>query len=323
MSAGTGSDSPQDTNALIDLAARGLVPPSIAFTCRGRRDGVGAQAMAMIAAMTLARLTGRRYLHSPFEHLEHSATTPAEWADRWERFLNLGHGEANVPPDAELTSLRALARDAAALAGRSVVIARGIAYLPRKAASPILEQLRADLRARYWLSDKSHIPLHRAPGGGMTIAIHLRRGDIQSSEQSRQRYVPEELALRAVADVGAVLRPLERPLRFNLYSEGEAADFQRFAEVGCELHLDGDPFAAFHNMVAADILMMGRSSFSLLAGLLSAGIVIPAERRSFKLSQWHRRLRDGRIAKRRLFKAVTAHEPFLRKWYLRLRHRWP
>ena len=323
MSAGPGYDSPLDTNALIDLAARGLVPPGIAFTCRGRRDGVGAQAMAMVAAMTLARLTGRRYLHSPFEHLEHSATTPAEWADRWERFLDLGRGEPRVPPDAELISLRALVRDPAAFAGRSGVIARGIAYLPRKAASPILEQLRADLRARYWLTDKNNISLHCAPAGGVTIAIHLRRGDIQSSEQARQRYVPDEPVLRAVADLGAVLRSLGRPLRFNLYSEGEAADFQRFAEIGCELHLDGDPFSAFHNMVAADILMMGRSSFSLLAGLLSAGIVIPAERRSFKLSQWHRRRRDGRIAKHRLFKAVTAHESFLRKWYLRLRHRWP
>jgi len=323
MSAGPGSDSPQDTNALIDLAARGLVPPGIAFTCRGRRDGVGAQSMAMIAAMTLARLTGRRYLHSPFQHLEHSATTPADWADRWERFLNLGHGEASVPPDAELIAMRALVRDPAAFAGRPVVVARGIAYLPRKTASPILEQLRADLRARYRLSDKSHIPLHRAPAGGVTVAIHLRRGDILSSEQARQRFVPDEPVLRAVGDLGAVLRPLGRPLRFNLYSEGEIADFQRFADIGCDLHLGGDPFAAFHNMVTADILMMGRSSFSLLAGLLSAGIVVPAERRSFKLSLWHRRLDDGRIAKRRLLRAVTAHEPFLRKWYLRLRHRWP
>jgi hypothetical protein len=51
--------------------------------------------------MAYARSTGCRYLHTPFAIMDHAAGGEwRAWADRWERFLDLGAGEALVPAGA-------------------------------------------------------------------------------------------------------------------------------------------------------------------------------------------------------------------------------
>ena len=59
---------------------------NIAVTCRGKVDGAGAQAMATISAMAMARFARCRYLHSPFTSVAHAEGMPEDWARRWESF---------------------------------------------------------------------------------------------------------------------------------------------------------------------------------------------------------------------------------------------
>jgi hypothetical protein len=304
-----------NAEAARELVAQGRLGHEVCATCRGRTDGAGAQANAVIKAMIMARHLGWRYLHSPFSAMGHNVGTEQDWAARWERFLNLGDGEAPVPETAELVSLGDLVSDPEAYRGRPVVVAELIFLLPEHSVTSVLDELRPELRAKYWRSDKSGIPLHRGPPGGMTVAVHLRRGDVADDPR---RYVATEALLRSIADLRRALAPFGRPVHINLYSEGEPADFRAYADAGCELHIDVDPFETFHNMVIADILMQGRSSFSRVAGLLSQGIVIesnghgkrPKNRKSPEnrkpLANWQSRRRNGELSVKRLRLALLA-----------------
>jgi hypothetical protein len=282
--------------------------PRIAIASADRNDGAGAQAMARISAMIAARYAGCPYLHAPFKRIQHGDGAPGERGDLWEQFLGLGRGETSLPAGIATESLQRVVDQPEMFRDQATVIRQTYYHLPRKLLSPMLDAVRPDLRRRYWTVDKSHLPSHgSAPE--ITIAVHLRRGDVTASNIFAHRYVPDEAALASIRRLQDALAPLRRPFRINLYSQGDPAAFSGFAGIGCRLHLDGDPFETLHNMITADILLCGRSKFSLLAGLLSRGIVIPSDPRSLALGGWQRRKGDGRISMRRLQLAVLEKRP--------------
>lgn len=288
--------------AFARLVAARRLHPETAVACRGRNDGAGQQAIAVVSAMMLARYAGCRYYHRPFATMAHAEGSREQWAALWERFFNLGDGEAPLPAGAELVALSAIVRDPAAYAGRPVVVADRLFHLPYEAA-PVGEPLRADLRARYWRSPKDAIATHRAPRG-LTVAIHLRRGDV-GPQSYAHLYVPDEMMLRQIGRVRRALAPFGGPLAFNLYSEGDPADFRAFADAGCALHISGDPFETLHNMVTADVLLGSPSNFSYMAGLLSRGIMVDARPRKVPLENWVRRNSKRDVPIRRLRRALA------------------
>jgi hypothetical protein len=306
--------------AFARLVAARRLHPETAVTCRGRGDGAGQQAIAVVSAMMLARYAGCRYVHAPFVSMSHAEGSREQWAARWERFFNLGDGEAPIPADAELVGLSAIVADPAAYASRPVVVAEPLVHLPHEAAIEVGEALRADLRARYWRSPKDKIASHRA-ARGLTVAIHLRRGDV-SPQRNRHLYVPDAMMLRQIARVRRALAPFGGPLAFNLYSEGDAADFRAFAEVGCALHIGGDPFETLHNMVTADVLVGTPSNFSYIAGLLSRGIMLDARPHKVPLQDWVRRNGKRDIPIRQLRRAMAQRLSWPERCAYRLRLWW-
>ncbi|MGH6892631.1 MAG: hypothetical protein ACREEP_10260 [Dongiaceae bacterium] len=300
------------------LMAEGRLGREIALTCRGRIDGAGTQAIAIISATELARIAGCRYWHSPFSTISHAIDDPESWAKRWERFLNLGHGETPAPPDAEPVSLAAVVRDPDAFAGLPILIGEPRFHSPPGLGSPVLEGLRAELRAKYRIESKAELPLHRGPDGSLTAAIHVRRGDVSATKHA-ERYVADELLLRSIARLRAVVAPTGRPLHVNFYSEGVPDDFRAFAEAGCRLHISADALETFRNLVVADILVRAPGNFSRLAGLLSEGIVIGLTKNSPRLSNWVSRRVNGDLYVRPLRQALLARANWLerRKYYVR------
>ena len=269
-----------DMRRLLDAigANRAAHPdaPPLSITVASRVDGAGAQALGIVSAMLWAKGVGARYLHTPFSRMDHAVGgTREDWARRWETFLNLGHSETPAPPDARLVSLEEFLRDPAAGTRPGAVVAARAFHWRKFQTAGALRTLRSPLRAKYRAARKSRIPLHRGPPGALTVAIHVRRGDITLEHpRRRQFYTHDEPILNAIRSVRAIAVALDRPVRINLYSEGPPEMFAAFAAAGCELHLDGDAFEAFHNLVRADILVQAKSSFSYIAGLISTGLVL-------------------------------------------------
>jgi len=307
MTSRTNEASRKNLESLARLIRDGKLP-RIAIASADRNDGAGAQAMARISAMVAARYAGCPYLHAPFKRIQHGDGAPEERGTLWEQFLGLGRGETTLPPGIATASLQRVVDQPEIFRDQATAIRQAHYHLPRKLLSPILDTVRADLRRRYWAADKSRLPSHGS-AREITVAVHLRRGDVTASNVFAHRYVTDEAALLSLRRLQDALAPLRQPFRINLYSQGDPLDFSRFVEIGCRLHLDGDPFEALHNMVTADILLCGRSKFSQLAGLLSTGIVIPPDPRSLALGGWQRRTGDGRISMRRLQLAVLEKRP--------------
>jgi hypothetical protein len=277
----------------------------LAVTVRGRSDGAGAQAASVLSGQVFARATGCRYLHSPFEVMSHAEGPPPAWAARWEAFLNLGHGETPVPEGAEVVNLADVVADPGAYAGRAVVI-QGRRFPLAAGEREAARSLRPGLRDRYFASSKAGVRLHRGPPGGITVALHVRRGDVTEAHHPR-RYVPDGTLVRTIEAVRAVAKPAGRPLRVNVYSEGPPEMFAAFAAVGCHLYLDTDPFEAFHNLVTADILVAaGPSAFSAVAAVLSRGIVLGDAGRRHPLRDGIPVTPDGTIRRALLRRALLA-----------------
>ena len=74
--------------------------------------------------------------------------------------------------------------------------------------------------------------------------------------------------------VATILKQNKFDFKLNIFSQGQPSDFQDFFEYEPDIFLDEDEFKTFHSLVKADVLIMAKSSFSYLAGLLNEGIVI-------------------------------------------------
>src|SRR5262245_21632059 len=81
---------------LIRALEAGRIGRQLFVTATGKRDGAGAQTMAKMSALCVAKAHGLTYLHTPFLTLAHAEGPIDEYIASWERVFNLGHGERSV-----------------------------------------------------------------------------------------------------------------------------------------------------------------------------------------------------------------------------------
>ena len=263
-------------------------------------DGIGAQVHRILCVMALARQFRLPYLHTFVKRVRYQGhasalegTRDADYVEKWDRFLNLGLGLET--PDScgiefakerrgiklRLWSLLWLARSA----GNSPAwwrAAEGRHELVRiKSAFPIVnrfpaayELLRDDLRSRYALSPKP--PTSYSPDC-LNVAIHIRRGDVTPQSKYARRYVANDVYARMMRQMLAAAA--DRRVCFHVFSEGDPAaperGFEDLAGIpGVRLHLNEDVFSTFQHLVQSDVLVLGISSFSFVAGLYHRGIAL-------------------------------------------------
>ncbi len=241
-------------NLLIWLKALRLGP--LALTCAGKTDGGGAQVHAVLSVQAFCRRFGFTYLHTPFAQIEHTSS-PDEVA-RWESTFALGEGHADTESH-----------------GVPVVSVKNYTAKPALWVKPVVVALphahdyadKSQEDYNWYRDNKSH---GRAVGP-VRMALHVRRGDVTPTHNA-DRYTPDAKIL-AMLDLVLSHIPDQQP-EIHLYSQGRADDFAAFAARGCILHLDEDALSDLAGLASADILIIGKSSFSYVAGLLSQGLVI-------------------------------------------------
>jgi hypothetical protein len=112
--------------------------------------------------------------------------------------------------------------------------------------------------------------------------------------------------LSTIARVQAAIASIGRAAHINLFSEGTPDQFQAYSAAGCALHLSSDPFATFHNMVTADLLVSAPSAFSHLAALYSEGVVLNPNDQWDLGERWLALSPDGTFDAARLAAALAA-----------------
>lgn len=247
-----------------------LRPKDSYITCRDRDDGGGAQISARISTLILARLKGLTYAHTPLSDVAHApAGMPqADWARAWEDFFNLGAGEvpvADVPyPERP--------------------VPKPHRFFPRSRRLHVVAHchkvtdhhpeawgaIAPELARKYTLSPKPHLTGYE--DGRLQVAVHLRRGDVGSSGRFSERFTGDEVVLARLKKVLKIAG--NEGTRIRLFSEGLPADFQAFADLGADLHLNEDVFETFHHFVKSDVLFLAKSTFSYLGGVIGRNVCI-------------------------------------------------
>lgn len=242
------------------------------LTCSQRDDGAGAQVSARVSAMIFAGLTGAKYAHSPMRNVAHvpEGMTPEAWSAAWETFFNLGMGQ---PLAADLVAAGYATRDVRkprrALLSRHTVHEVAHCHKVTDHFPEAWAAIAPELRKRYDATPKPE--LAGFDPARLNVALHVRRGDVGSAGQFSERFTGNDQILAFFDALAGRLAPYASPC-FRLFSEGSPEAFPGFAERGIELHLNEDVFTTFHHLVSADVLLVAKSSFSYLAGVLGGGV---------------------------------------------------
>jgi hypothetical protein len=262
-------------DTMQQLARWANTPTLQGVTCRGKRDGGGAQLQALMSAFAFGRAIGTRYFHSPLtvvgaqtrNDLERHGCG-AEWINRWERFVDFRSDIELVPDDANTCGVLEFFDQ---LNGKPMVVEAEHFHAYCDHNPDTYRLVQAELRER--------CESVKAVVDQGIMAVHIRRGDVVTKHPSR---------LTPLEQVAAIIRRAREgnpELVVRVYSVGEANDFLSLPTY-CELHLNTDVFCTLAALINAEILVMAKSSLSYVAALLSRGTVIYEPFWHKPLSDW-------------------------------------
>jgi hypothetical protein len=182
----------------------------------------------------------------------------SEWVAAWETHFNLGAGEIACNRNRhEVVSYwgnRFSVELCFGWRGREDELDRGlIAMIP-------------EIRRKYYLNKTPRLT------DDVTVAIHVRRGDVSASHHL---FTSTEAVLQTATLVKSILDSNSASYRISVYSQGDHHDFEKFSlQLGAELFLDADAIWTMRELIEADILIMAKGCFSTYAALISDGIRI-------------------------------------------------
>ena len=247
--------------------------------------------------MILARLKGMTYAHTPVSDVAHrpEGVGSADWSRTWEEFFNLGHGELQA---AELAKypLRPVAKPHRFWPRSRCLHVVAHCHRFTNQHPEAWAEMGPKLAEKYRLTPKPELSGYDP--ARIQIAVHVRRGDVASTGQFAQWFTADEVILGRLRQVLETVG--KERVQVRVFSEGNAADFAEFTELGAELHLDEDTFETFHHLVSSDVLIMAKSTFSYLAALIGG---------QFALYEpfWHPKL-PGWLGPEELDRLPTVHK---------------
>lgn len=117
------------------------------------------------------------------------------------------------------------------------------------------------VRSFYYSTPKPHIE-------NTEIAIHIRRGDV--GIENTDRYTSNDTYKNTIL----FLKTNYPNYKITVFSEGNEDDFKDLGVEPSQLKLNEDVLTTFHSLVTAKILVIAKSSFSFVAGLLNENQVL-------------------------------------------------
>ena len=284
----TGSDRAYLVGEFVRRLKAGKIGSQCHITAE-RGDGAGAQVQAKMSALCLAKAYGLTYVHEPFRRIEHTEGHPDEWAASWERMFNLGYGEASaVSCKLPRVGIEDFMADRRWWSTPCLLSAPNFTAFTDREQDAYLDIVQ-QLRAKYALGAAAR-PRSRA----LEVCVHLRRGDVSANDpETAGRLTRSDAMANSIAQVRTVLKALGAMIRVRVFSQGSERDFTVFRDLGCDLCLDLSALETFRELVAADVLIMSKSSFSYVAAILNDGVRIYDRYARSPMTDWVERGRDG------------------------------
>lgn len=229
-----------------------------------KNDGFGSQLKRRMSAVAFAIFYNKTYVHLPFTKLQHNYNKDANYPSEMESFASIGLG---FPLKEDLGDVNIYERE------------DFIYYVDQNVDLFYNDKVLALFKKNYYSSPKEQIAYFSKDH--LNAAVHIRRGDVTDTGPMGMWMCDEHYL-----SIMERIRKEHPKVKFFIFSEGRAEDFEKFQMPDVELHLNEDIKKTFHALVSADILVTSKSAFSYTAALLSDGIIYYTNCWQPKLAHW-------------------------------------
>lgn len=251
------------------------------ITCAESTEGPGTQIQAVLSTMLFANELGIKYVHTPFKKIHppvyikkigYNLENEKSYASKWESFTNLGFNELTVD-QIKSDKLDAVQvshpRQVKKIKNTLYVISNCHKFADRNPS--LYLKLAPQIRQKY--AESTEKPNLYFDPSKINVAIHLRRGDVTKASHPK-RYTSNRFVLSVIEEISTALSDLGQKPVFHIFSQNNTDIFFDIEQYRIIFHPKECPFAAFHHMVSANVLVMAKSSFSYSVALFSKGIII-------------------------------------------------
>lgn len=243
----------------------GATPKKLRLGIEASGDGGGAQLHSAVATFAFARSKGCEYLHLPLTSVEHAVSPVSAWVQRWNSVLifpSIADGRVPVLSlDSKMAAIRAFFwyQEFVVLCSRD--FRRFANSNPR-----VYEHLRQEIRSMYRPDSTRETRQTQT----IVMSVHVRRGDVARTGKNSFRFTPNDEVRNSVL---RVLNLLPQVPQITIYSNSSAEDMHDFVVEGWTVETEIDAISTFNRLVDSHELVLGKSSFSFLAGILTDGRV--------------------------------------------------
>lgn len=258
----------------LDQARSLSMDRTISIGCEGKTDGGGAQVHAMMSAALFAWTFGLRYVYVRPQTIAHCppGLKMSSWVDDWESMLGLHHWgeEPSVGPVYQYAGVFELWNALRKSQGGKRSLAAPHFHAFSDAFPELYEMHRQKFRST--ATRLFEQPTVHYPGDRFIIAMHVRRGDVQTENPvSAFRFTPDWVIGENVRRLNHQYSSYDPLIR--VFSQSGAEPLERYLPQNAELILDPDVFSTLRHLASADVLALGKSSLSFVAGVLAKGPV--------------------------------------------------
>jgi hypothetical protein len=222
------------------------------YTNFKRDDGFGAIFQNIIFDILYTEYHGNTFVYTPIPAIDHNYTNDPNFTSKLEDFMNIK--EAYKCPD-NIDKTRII----------TYPIISTYPFIEKNINEMFSSESFKKLKNIFYKDKKT--PFNNSY---MNICIHIRRPNSRDTRLTGSD-TPDAYYLNKINIIRKTYK--DKPLQFHIYSQGNEHDFEIYKNNDTVFHLNESIEDTFLGLVYGDILVMSRSSFSYVAGLLSNSIV--------------------------------------------------
>jgi hypothetical protein len=220
-------------------------------TTHQRGDGFGAIFQNIIFDILAAFINKHTYVYTPQKKMEHNYNNDANYITKLYEFINL---KSIFPVPNEPVTLH------------EYQMSDVYPFVEKNLESLCNSDTMKLIKNEFY---KNKINPYTAQY--YNVAVHIRRPNPHDSRVDGAN-TPNDYYIKIMRHI-LKTHSGEHPIKFHIYSQGNMSMFKEFEEFNPIFHIDTPLEDTFLGLVFADILVLSRSSFSYVAGLLTNGTV--------------------------------------------------
>jgi len=223
-------------------------------TVSKRTDGFGAQFQTLILGILILENNGYIYYHTPIESMEHNYDNDPEFLNKIELLMNIKNNY-NCITDNPLVKVY-----------NCIDLIKTFEQNPEWYLSSSSLQ---NVKMNFWKNKcRDFFKNNR-----LNVAIHIRSTNKNDITLDDYRVTPLAYYFNIIDIIREKYKNNDKKLLFHIYSQNDINDYKLYNNSDICYHLNENVFDSFIGLVAADILVTSKSSFSYVAAILSDGII--------------------------------------------------